>query len=127
MESTQTTFSQTLIPLTICGQPSGNYDGSSLDWVGNMAKGANYYRSSSLSTVFINVEGFAGLITIQGTHDQNPDYTSTWTDLASYGDIEDITTYTDYHPIPIVGNYTWLQARIQNFVSGEIKAVTVLY
>lgn len=124
---TQSVTIEILIPLTVYSQPSGNYDGSSLDWQGNPVKAANYYRSSSYSTVFVNVEGFRGLITIQGTQDQVPDYTSTWTNLAFYGDITDTEVYTDYHPIVIIGNYTWIRAWVQNFTSGEIKAVTANY
>lgn len=124
---TQAITGQVLVPRTVHGVPSGTYDGSSLDWYSDPIKAANYYRSSSYSTAFINVEGFSGLITLQGTHDQNPDFFGTWTDIASYGDIDDITTYTDYHPIVILGNYAWIQARIQNFNSGIILAVTVNY
>lgn len=118
---------ETLVPFTQAGVPSGNYDGSSLDWYGDPVKAANYYRTSSFSTAFVNVEGFTGLITIQGSHDQIPTFTGTWTDIVQYGDINDIVVYTDFHPLVIVGNYVWLQARIQNFESGIIKAVTVNY
>lgn len=124
---TQSITTEILIPLTVYSQPSGNYDGSSLDWEGNPVKAANYYRSSSYSTVFVNVEGFRGLITIQGTQNQIPTFSSTWTNIVEYGDINDEQAYTDYHPLVIIGNYTWLRARVQNFISGEIKAVTVNY
>jgi hypothetical protein len=116
-----------MIPLTVYSQPSGNYDGSSLNWQGDPVKAASYYRTSSYSTVYVNVEGFTGLITIQGLQDQNPTYDGTWTNIAEYGDITDTEVYTDYHPIVIVGNYTWLRAWVQNFTSGIIKAVTVNY
>lgn len=124
---TQSITVETLIPLTVYSEPSGNYDGSSLDWQGNPVKAANYYRTSSYSTVYVNVEGFRGLITIQGTHDQIPEFNGTWTDIVSYGDITDQEVYTDYHPIVIVGNYTWLRAEVQNFVAGIIKTVDVNY
>lgn len=124
---TQALTVETLIPLTIYNQPSGNYDGSSLDWQGDPAKAANYYRTSSYSTVYVNVEGFRGLITIQGTHDQIPTFDSTWTNIIAYGDITDTEVYTDYHPLVIIGNYAWIRAAVQNFTSGEIKAVTAHY
>ena len=35
--------SHTLVPRTVHGEPSGNYDGSSLDWYSDPVKAANYY------------------------------------------------------------------------------------
>jgi hypothetical protein len=116
-----------LLPRTIHGEPSGEYDGSSLDWEGAPVKASDYYRYSDIETVFFNVIDFTGLITIQGTHDQNPAYNSVWVPIISYGDLEDSVPVTDYHPYTIYGNWAWLRAQVLNFRSGEIKAVTLVY
>jgi hypothetical protein len=116
-----------LLPRTIHGEPSGEYDGSSLDWEGDPVKASDYYRYSNVETVFFNVIDFTGLITIQGTNDQNAAYNSVWVPIISYGDLEDSVPVTDYHPYTIYGNWAWLRAQVLNFRSGEIKAVTLVY
>jgi len=118
---------EVLIPLTVHGEPSGEYDGSSLDWHGLPVKGADYYGHQSLQTVFFNLEAFAGLVIIEATHDQNPNYNSTWATVAEYGSLSDSQIITDYHPIQVYGNFSWLRATVQNFTEGTIRAVTVVY
>jgi len=46
-------------------------------------------------------------------------------DVNTYGDGS--STYTDYHPVNVTGNFVWFRARVQNFDSGEIQFVTVTY
>ena len=48
---------------TVNGTPSGNYDGSSLDFVSDAAKSVGYYRGQgSLQTLIIQVTAFDGII-----------------------------------------------------------------
>ena len=123
----------TLIPYTVVGIPSGNYDGSSLDWYSDPIKAANYYKGHGfIQTVWFNVTDFIGVITIQATLDRSPgevnDTTyatsSSWFTVTEFGDSSIIT---DYRPIVVPGNFTWLRARIQNFDSGQINRVHVTY
>lgn len=124
----------TLIPLTVAGTPSGNYDGSSQDWFTDPIKAANYYKGHGfIQTVWFNLENFQGTIIIQATLDRSPgavtdedfDTSPGWFDVARYGD--DSTIITDYHPITVPGNFTWLRAEIQNFNFGTIIRVNVTY
>ena len=134
---TQTVTRAVLIPETINGHPSGNYDGSSLDWQSNPVKAANYYRAASLQSVVVNVDDFVGFLTIQGTHMQDvtssvsakyvPPGTEVWVDLATYGDQGDSVPITDYHYISILGNYTWIRVQVTNFTQGIIKQVQLFY
>ena len=116
-----------IVPKTVYGEPSGEYDGSSLNWNTLPIKASDYYRYTGIETVYFNVVDFTGLITIQGTHDQNPDYNSPWVNIIEYGDLNDPTPVTDYHPVTLFGNWAWVRAQVQNFESGEIKAVTLVY
>jgi len=120
-------ITEVLLPLTVHGEPSGQYDGSSLDWNGLPVKAADYYGHQSLQTVFFNVTNFSGLIIIKATHDQNPNYDSTWAVVAEYGSLDDSQAITDYHPIQVYGNFSWLRATVENFTEGTIQAVTVVY
>lgn len=134
---TQTVTKAVLIPLTVNGEPSGNYDGSSLDWLSNPVKAGNYYRASSLQSVVVNVEDFVGFFTIQGTQIQDvsssvsaryiPPGAEVWVDLATYGDQGDSVPITDYHYISILGNYTWIRIQVTNFTQGIIKQVQLFY
>ena len=123
-----------LIPETVYGQPSGNYDGSSSDWYGSAVKAVNYYRGQGhVETVWINVQGFQGLLTIQATVDRLPgqpedidwETSTNWINLDSFGDVSSIVT--DYRPITVLGNYTWLRMRVQGFGAGTIRMVNLTY
>nr|NDG05747.1 hypothetical protein [Oxalobacteraceae bacterium] len=107
------------------GVPSGNYDGSSLDWYSDAQEAADYYRGrGSIQTVTFRVQGFVGLFTVEATLDSLIE-TATWFDLVTYGDL--ITPLTDYHPVTITGNFVWLRLRIEDFEAGTIEYVTVSY
>jgi hypothetical protein len=133
----QTTVNEGLIPLTVNGQASGNYDGSSLDWYSDPVKAGNYYRASSLQSVAINVEDFVGVFTIQGTQDQDtsnsvsaryvPPGSPIWADIGSYGDPDNTVPITDYHYVSILGNYTWIRIHVTGFTQGTIRQVQLFY
>ena len=124
----------TIIPLTIVGIPSGNYDGSSQDWYSDPVKAANYYKGHGfIQTVWFNVTDFVGTITIQANLDRSPgtitdpDWTTStnWFTVDIFG--SDTVPTTDYRPVTIEGNFTWLRARVQNFDAGRINRVHVTY
>ena len=120
---------QTVLSTTVYGTPSGNYDGSSLDFVSDVAKSVGYYRGQgSLQTLIIQVTGFAGTIKIQGSLDEDPtgiDSQIGWFDVYEYGDIS--STITDYHPQNIIGNFAWIRAVVTAFEAGTINSITTTY
>ena len=119
----------TLLSETIHGQASGNYDGSSLDFNGNGVKAVGYYRGQgNLETVSIRVTGFQGLIILQATLDFLPGgdlSEARWFDVYEYGDVS--SSITDFHPVNITGNFTWIRAKITFFESGTINSITTAY
>ena len=55
-----------LLDRTVYGEASGNYDGSSQDFVGDPVRAANYYGGQgSIQTVTFRISGFVGTIKIQ--------------------------------------------------------------
>jgi hypothetical protein len=115
-----------LIPATTHGTPSGNYDGSSLDFDGERQKAADYYISrSGTQSVLFDVDDFVGDVIIQGTLDADPQVDGQWFDIYEFPDDSSATTATISHTIK--GNFTWLRARVTNFTSGVINSVTLTY
>jgi len=114
----------TLLPLTVYGTPSGNYDGSSdTDFAGERQKAVDYYRRrTGLQSVRFITAGFEGTITIQATLDADPQDDADWFDV--YELSGPVTTDVSY---PIKGNFTWIRASVSGFVGGEITSVTVTY
>ena len=57
-----------LLPTTTYGTPSGNYDGSSLDFSGDRQQAANYYGGfGDLQTIAFFVRNFEGRIRIEAS------------------------------------------------------------
>jgi len=121
-----TTTTQVILDTTEYGTESGNYDGSSQDWASNAVRAVNYYRGyGSVQTVTMRVTGFEGIIYIESTLDTDPD-SAAWFESYSLGD-GSTTPLTDYHPANIVGNFTWIRARVQGFSGGTINSITITY
>jgi hypothetical protein len=115
----------TLLNNVVYGQASGNYDGSTADFVSDPVKGVGYYAGQgSIQTVWYRFIGVVGTVTIQGSLNDDPE-AAAWFDIDSYGD--DVTPVTDAHPVTPTGNFVWLRAAVTNFDSGTIQAVTVSY
>lgn len=108
------------------GVPSGNYDGSSLDWYSDAVQAADYYkgRGSSTQTLGLNVMDFTGRITMQGTLDTETDQ-ATWFDVWEYDTMSSVLTI--HVTETVQGNFVWLRARIELFESGVIQFLTVTY
>ena len=119
----------TLLPYTEYGVPSGNYDGSSEDFIGDPQKAANYYRgrggTQTIRWVYLGVQG---RVTIQATLDNDP-ADSRWFEVAATGDgsTDDSTTITATYIQAVVGNFTWLRAVVTNFIDGTIEVVQATY
>lgn len=115
----------TILGQTHYGVPSGNYDGSSLDFDSDGVKGVGYYRGQgSIQTIYQRVTGFQGVITIQATLDQNWE-TAQWANVNTFGDAS--TVVSGVYPVTLTGNYTWLRVRITGFSAGQIDSITVVY
>ena len=116
-----------LLPLTVYGTPSGNYDGSSdTDFDGNRQKAVGYYRRpSGVQTVQFNVDDFDGSITIQATLDDDPTVDSEWFDVFEFPD--DSSAITADIAYSIKGNFTWMRARVAGFQGGRINSIILSY
>jgi len=116
----------TILGLTEFGVPSGNYDGSSLDWTSNPLQAADYYRGrgSSTQTVTFRLDDFEGRIVVEATLDSDAD-SAVWFNTFEIGDPE--VPLSDYHPATIQGNFCWLRIRVELFEAGTIQFITVTY
>jgi hypothetical protein len=116
---------QTLVASVTYGTPSGNYDGSSQDWLSNAVPAANYYGGQgSLQTIIYRLQDFVGTIRIEATLNDSQE-SAPWFEVATYGDGSTVETGTI--PVNITGNFTWLRAEITNFSSGTIQSITASY
>lgn len=114
----------TLLPATVYGTASGNYDGSSQDFYGNSIPAANYYAGQgNLQTLTYQLSGFTGVITAQATL-ENDTPQAAWFDIDTYGD--GTTVLTENHAVSVIGNFAHLRIRVTDFDSGTIT-VTASY
>jgi hypothetical protein len=117
---------ETILDTTVYGTPSGNYDGSSQDWLSDAVKAVAYYRGQgSVQTVLFSVTAFEGDIILEATLDPYPD-SAGWFTAFTYGD-GSTTPLTDYHPESVLGNFTWMRVRVEGFSGGTINTVTITY
>ena len=90
-----TLTNEPLLPLTVYGTPSGNYNGSSPDFIGNAVIASSYYghRGTGLQTVVLQVTNFVGVINLRATLN---DWTeqAMWFDVDTYGNAATPTTAT---------------------------------
>jgi len=114
----------TLLPTTVYGTPSGNYDGTSPDFYGNSTPAANYYAGQgNLQTLTYQLADFTGMVTVQATL-ENDTPQAAWFDVGTYGD--GIAPITETHSATVVGNFAHLRAHITEFSSGNV-AVNAAY
>ena len=115
----------TLLPLTVNGTPSGNYNGTSTTFIGNLVPAANYYAGQGIvQTLTYTTNGLVGVITIQATLEDNTPQAA-WFDIDSYGNATVATTGTQSNSV--IGNFTYLRALITEFTAGNITIVTTSY
>jgi hypothetical protein len=111
-----------LIPTTVHGTPSGNYDGSSEDWAGERQKAVGYYRQpAGVQSLMFNTNGFVGVMDIQATLDADPGNDDAWFAIQGVGP----GTYN--LSLSVKGNFTWMRIRVREFTSGTINSVTLTY
>jgi hypothetical protein len=111
---------------TVYGTASGNYDGSSQDWITDSVRAANYYQGrSGIQTITFDVAGFEGVMYLEATLDTVPE-TATWFNTFTFGD-GSTTPVTDRHPETVIGNFTWMRVRVEGFSGGVINSVTISY
>lgn len=115
-----------LLPTTTYGTPSGNYDGSSLDWSGVDQPAANYYGGfGGLQTVAFYLDAFQGLIKIEATLDSQPTTDTDWFRVYEFDSTQSPTT--NNFSTNITGNFTWIRANVENFEAGTITSVMLSY
>ena len=115
-----------LLPTTTYGTPSGNYDGSSLDWSGDDQKAANYYGGfGQLQTVAFYLLNFQGLIRIEATLESEPTVDADWFKVNEFDSSSLVTT--NNFSVNITGNFTWIRANVIGFEAGTITKVTMSY
>ena len=112
-----------LLPLTVFGVPSGNYDGVSSDFVGNAVPAANYYGGQGPIQTFTYT--FANLIanvTTQATLSDSPEQAA-WFDVYNFATtVNTSSTYAN----TTIGNFSWLRVAVTDFTAGNIT-VTATY
>lgn len=115
-----------LLPTTSHGTPSGNYDGSSLDWSGVEVKAANYYGGyGQLQTIAFFLNGFQGLIKIEATLESNPTSDADWFKINEFDSLAQPTS--NNFPVNISGNFVWVRANVELFTAGTITKLTMSY
>jgi hypothetical protein len=119
------TTTQIILDDVTYGQASGNYDGSSQLFYSNAVPAANYYAGNgSVQTLFYDLSGFVGIITIQATLNDLPEQAH-WFDISERGDGS--SPDTGYTSSTVTGNFSWLRAKVSSFDGGTITAVTGVY
>lgn len=117
---------QTLLQNVEQGVPSGNYDGSSLDFASDAAAGPGYYQGNAgTQTVAVRVANFDGVVQLQGTLDCLPGDTTNWVSLAEFDTSDSAASYTEL--VTVTGQFVWIRARVLNFLDGTIESVTSTY
>jgi hypothetical protein len=114
-----------LLPNTVYGTPSGNYDGSSATFIGNSIPAANYYAGQgTVQTLTYTLAGLVAVITVQATL-ENDTPQAAWFDINSYGNASMPTTATQANSV--IGNFSHLRAVVTEFTAGNITSVTAAY
>jgi hypothetical protein len=115
-----------LLPTTTFGTPSGNYDGSSLDFNGVEQQAANYYGGfGGLQTIAFFLNAFQGRIIIQATLESVPAVDEDWFRVNDFDSTQSPTT--NNFSTNITGNFTWIRARVTDFEAGSIEKVMMSY
>lgn len=107
------------------GQASGNYDGSSQLFYSNAVPAANYYGGNgSIQTIYYDLSGLVGVITIEATLNDLPDQAQ-WFEISERGD--EVLPETGLTTATVTGNFSWIRARVSGFDAGTIISVRVAY
>jgi len=116
---------ETMISNVYYGIPSGNYDGSSMNWFSDALKAADYYRGhGSVQSVRYQLNGVVAKMYVEATLDPDPD-TANWVTTFVISDGENPVNV--YRSDTITGNFTWMRIRVEDFTAGWIQLVTLSY
>lgn len=120
--------SLSLLPLTVYGTPSGNYDGSSdTSFSGDRQKAAGYYRTpnAGLQSVRFQTSALVGTIAIEASLDENPTTDAHWFTVYTFE--SDSSMDPIDQSVSFTGNFAWMRATVSGFEAGTITAVTLSY
>ena len=122
-----TITTQSILTNVEYGTPSGNYDGSSLDFVGEDQKAADYYGGfGQLQTLAFYLSEFQGRIRIQATLDSVPAQDVNWFQVYDFNSA-DSTATTNNFSVNITGNFTWIRSRVEEFEAGTVTKLMMSY
>jgi len=114
-----------ILDRTVYGEASGNYDGSSQDFLGDPVRAANYYGGQgSIQTATIRISSFVGNITIEATLNDQPSIQAAWFTVA---ELDSPTPSNAVDGQTITGNFTFIRARITGFDAGIIDSIILTY
>lgn len=117
--------SYTILNRTVHGVPSGNYDGSSMDFDSDAVKAANYYQGlGDLQTVIVRVQEFKGIIRLRGSLETSWQ-AAMWFETEEFRALEN--PETGVFTFSIRGNFVWMKAEIIDFSEGTIDSITISY
>ena len=112
----------TLLPFLQWGNMSAYYDGGNT-YVGNAVPAANYYGGQgNLQTLTFDITALVGNITVEATLTDLPD-SAPWFEIANVS----ANNVTEVRGNTVVGNFSWLRARITDFTAGNVNIVTASY
>lgn len=115
-----------LLPTTSYGTPSGNYDGSSLDFSGDPQQAANYYGGfGGLQTIAFYLTNFQGMIHIEATLMSSPGSDGDWFKVDEYDTAS--SQVTENFSRNVTGNFVWIRARVLQFENGTINKLMMSY
>lgn len=95
--------------------------GAISDGVGEKVKGNSYYKNSSnILTVLTDMTTVDATVKIEATLVSNPD-DNDWFDITPSIMLDGISTET------VHGNFVWVRASVENYVSGIINSIAIQY
>lgn len=116
---------RSILGTTTYGTPSGNYDGSSMDWASDAVQAAGYYRGyGGLQTVTFSFSNFVGVIHVEATLDEIAE-DANWTEVYLIGDHS--TAMSGIYAPTLTGNFAWMRVRVDFFDAGTINYVNITY
>lgn len=99
------------------------YDGSTATVTGENFKGDGYYgRADGLHTVAYYLNGFVGIVKIQGSLAQTPT-ADDWFDIANTEAGDGAATLTENTFKNFTGNFMWIRVVVENFSAGTVNKV----
>lgn len=116
---------QTILGSTTYGDPSGNYDGSSLEWFSDAVRAADYYRGrGGVQTIRFDLNEFRGRLVLEGTLSPESPTANWFTTYEIGGTLFPITNIVS---TTVVGNFVWMRVKVLDFEAGTINSVTITY